>query len=72
MELTYAGLHQLCGQFLQRLDHLPRSQATALATAFGLHTGDPPDRFLVGLGVLSLLAEVAEEAPLVCIVDDAQ
>src|SRR6185503_20082399 len=72
MELTFAGLHQLCGPLLDRLDHLPAPQAGALATAFGLDSGDPPDRFLVGVAVLGLLSEAAEDDPLVCIVDDAQ
>src|SRR5215813_6082637 len=71
MELTFAGLHQLCGPLLDRLDHLPGPQATALAIAFGLEAGDPPGRFLVGLAVLSLLADVAQPEPLVCIVHDA-
>ena len=71
MELPFAGLHQLCAPLLDRLDRLPRPQAAALSTAFGLEAGDPPGRFLVGVAVLSLLAEVAEEEPLVCIVDDA-
>src|SRR5215216_5909608 len=72
MELPFAGLHQLCGSMLDRLDRLPAPQRDALATAFGLSAGDPPDRFLVGLAVLSLLSEVAEDRPLVCVVDDAQ
>jgi DNA-binding CsgD family transcriptional regulator len=72
MELPFAGLHQLCGRMLDRLDRLPAPQRDALATAFGLSAGDPPDRFLVGLAVLSLLAEVAEDRPLVCAVDEAQ
>jgi DNA-binding CsgD family transcriptional regulator len=72
MELPFAGLHQLCGPMLDRLDRLPAPQRDALATAFGLSAGDPPDRFLVGLAVLSLLSDVAEERPLVCVVDDAQ
>src|SRR3954465_11758463 len=71
MELAFAGLHQLCAPMLDRLDHLPAPQRDALATAFGLSAGDPPDRFLVGLAVLSLLSEVAEDGPLVCVVDDA-
>src|SRR3954468_13154564 len=72
MELPFAGLHQLCGPMLDRLDRLPAPQRDALATAFGLSSGDPPDRFFVGLAVLSLLSEMAEERPLVCAVDDAQ
>src|SRR3954447_9113541 len=71
MELPFAGLHPLCGPMLDRLDRLPAPQRDALATAFGLSAGDPPDRFLVGLAVLSLLSEVAEDGPLVCVVDDA-
>jgi DNA-binding CsgD family transcriptional regulator len=72
MELAFAGLHALCAQMLGRLGHLPGPQRDALSTAFGLSAGPPPDRFLVGLAVLSLLADVAEERPLLCIVDDAQ
>ena len=72
MELAFAGLHALCAPMLGRLQHLPGPQRDALSTAFGLSAGPPPDRFLVGLAVLSLLADAAEEQPLVCIVDDAQ
>jgi DNA-binding CsgD family transcriptional regulator len=72
MELAYAGLQQLCAPFLDRLERLPDPQRDALATAFGLREGDAPDRFLVGLAVLSLLSEVAEDRPLLAIVDDAQ
>ena len=72
MELPFAGLHQLCAPMLDRLERLPAPQRDALGTAFGLSDGDAPDRFLVGLAVLSLLSEVAEERPLVCLVDDAQ
>ena len=72
MELAFAGLHQFCAPMLDHLDRLPEPQRGALTTAFGLTTGDPPDRFLVGLAVLSLLAEIAEERPLLCVVDDAQ
>jgi DNA-binding CsgD family transcriptional regulator/tetratricopeptide (TPR) repeat protein len=72
MQLTYAGLHHLCGPFLDRVQALARPQATALATVFGLDTGDAPNAFLVGVAVLSLLADVAEHEPLVCLVDDAQ
>jgi DNA-binding CsgD family transcriptional regulator len=72
MELPFAGLHQLCAPMLHRLGRLPGPQGDALGAAFGLREGDPPDRFLVGLAVLSLLSDVAEEYPLVCVVDDAQ
>jgi len=72
MELAFAGLHLLCAPMLEHLDHLPGPQRDALAIAFGLSTGDPPDRFLVGLAVLTLLASAAEKQPLVCVVDDAQ
>jgi DNA-binding CsgD family transcriptional regulator len=72
MELAFAGLHALCAPLLDRLAHLPGPQRDALSTAFGVSTGPPPDRFFVGLAVLSLLADAAEEQPLVCIVDDAQ
>ena len=72
MELAFAGLHQVCAPLLDRLEVLPGPQAQAVRTAFGLSAGPVPDRFLVGLGVLSLLAEVAVKHPLVCLVDDAQ
>jgi DNA-binding CsgD family transcriptional regulator len=72
MELAFAGLHQLCASMLDRLDRLPTPQRDALATAFGLSAGAPPDRFMVGLAVLSLLSDVSLEEPLVCVVDDAQ
>jgi DNA-binding NarL/FixJ family response regulator len=72
MELAFAGLHQLCGPMLDHLDRLPGPQHEALCVTFGLEDGSLPDRLLVGLAVLSLLSDVAEERPLVCLVDDAQ
>jgi DNA-binding CsgD family transcriptional regulator len=72
MELPFAGLHQLCAGLLDGLAGLPTPQRDALATAFGLDSGAQPDRFLVGLAVLSLLSSAAEERPLVCVVDDVQ
>src|SRR3954453_12701537 len=72
MELPFAALHQLCAPMLHRLDRLPGPQRDALGTIFGLRAGPAPDRFLVGLAVLSLLSEVAAERPLLCLVDDAQ
>jgi DNA-binding CsgD family transcriptional regulator len=72
MELPFAALHQLCAPVLGDLQRLPEPQRDALRTAFGMSSGSVPDRFLVGLGVLSLLSEVAEQQPLVCLVDDEQ
>ena len=72
MELAFAGLQQLCAPLLDRRDRLPEPQRDALTTAFGLSAGTTPDRFLVGLAVLSLLAAAAEDEPVVCLVDDAQ
>jgi len=72
MERPFAGLHQLCGPMLGRLGSLAEPQRRGLSVAFGLASGDSPDRFLVALGALSLLAETAEEQPLLCVVDDTQ
>jgi DNA-binding CsgD family transcriptional regulator len=72
MELAFASLHQLCAPMLDRLERLPGPQRDALSTTFGLKAGPAPDRFFVGLAVLSLLSEAAQERPLVCVVDDAQ
>jgi DNA-binding CsgD family transcriptional regulator len=72
MELAFAGLHPLCAPLLDRLENLPVPQRDALGVAFGLRDGGTPDRFMVGLAVLTLLTEAAEERPLLCVVDDAQ
>ena len=72
MELPFAGLHQLMAGLLEGRERLPALQRDAVATAFGLSSGAQPDRFLVGLAVLSLLSEAAEAQPLVCLVDDVQ
>jgi len=72
MELPFAGLHQLCAPMLGDLERLPSPQRDALRVAFGLQAGDTPDQFLVALAALSLLAEVADASPLVCLIDDAQ
>jgi DNA-binding CsgD family transcriptional regulator len=72
MELAYSGLHQLCRPMLDVVERLPPAQREALATVFGVGESLPPDRFLVGLATLSLFAELAEEQPLVCVVDDVQ
>jgi DNA-binding CsgD family transcriptional regulator len=72
MEIPFAAAQQLCSPFLDLLDRLAQPQHEALGVAFGLNPGPAPDRFLVGLAILGLLAEVAEEQPLLCVVDDAQ
>jgi DNA-binding CsgD family transcriptional regulator len=72
MELAFAALHQLCASLLGRLGRIPAPQREAVEIVFGLSAGPAPDRFLVGLGVLSLLSAAAEERPLVCVVDDGQ
>ncbi|SNY42254.1 helix-turn-helix transcriptional regulator [Paractinoplanes atraurantiacus] len=72
MELPYAGLHQLCAPMLDVRDRLPEPQREALAVAFGDAAGPAPDKFLVGVAVLSLLAAVSEDQPLLCLIDDAQ
>src|SRR6201995_2442631 len=72
IEVPFAGLHQLCAPMLGRLRWLPEPQRRALSVAFGLASGDSPDRFMVGLATLSLMAEASEKRPILCVVDDAQ
>ena len=72
MELAYATLHQLCAPMLDRLSGLPAPQHQALEIVFGLSAGAAPDRFVVALAALSLFSEMADERPLLCVVDDAQ
>jgi hypothetical protein len=72
MELAFPALHQLCAPMLDRLERLPGPQHDAVGVAFELSAGNAPDRFLIGLAVLSLLSELGEERPLLCLVDDAQ
>src|SRR5829696_539146 len=72
MELAYSGLQQLCAPMLDHLERLPVPQREALATVFGRSTGPAPDAFLVGLATLTLFAMIADEQPLVTVVDDAQ
>src|SRR3954447_7189936 len=72
MELAYASLHQLCGPLLDRLERLPGPQRQAMEIVFGLSTGGAPDRFLVGVAVLSLVSRAAEQRPLLCVLDAAQ
>jgi DNA-binding CsgD family transcriptional regulator len=72
MELAFAGLSQLLAPVLDRLPRVPGPQREALQTAFGISHGEAPDKFLVGMAVLSLLSEAADERPLICLVDDEQ
>lgn len=72
MQLPYAGLHQVCAPLLSHLERLPVPQRAALATAFGLTTGEAGNPFMVGLATLSLMTAVAGERPLICVLDDAQ
>jgi AAA ATPase domain len=72
MELPYAGLHQLCTALPDRIDALPAPQKAALTTALGLVAGTVPERFIVGLAMLSLLSAVVEDRPVLCLVEDAQ
>src|SRR4051812_464361 len=71
-ELDYAALQQLCSPLLALIERLPHPQRDALRVAFGLSSGRPPSPFMVGLAVLGLLSEEAEQQPLLCMVDDAQ
>jgi DNA-binding CsgD family transcriptional regulator len=72
MELPFAGIHQLCTTLPDRIEGLPAPQRNALGVALGLAVGEAPERFLVGLAVLSLLSAVAAERPLLCLVEDGQ
>jgi DNA-binding CsgD family transcriptional regulator len=72
MELAFAGLQQLCAPLMDHLDELPEPQRQALNVAFGRGVGETPDRFLVGLAVLSLMAAASHAKPLICVIDDAQ
>ena len=72
IEVPFAALHQLCAPLLDELAGLPAPQRDAIETVFGMRTGTPPQRLLVGLAVLSLLLNASERCPLLCVVDDAQ
>src|SRR5580693_4570645 len=72
MELPFAALHQLCLPVLERLEFLPEPQRDAMTAAFGLRVAPAPGPFMVGAGLTSLLSDVADEGPLLCVLDDAQ
>jgi DNA-binding CsgD family transcriptional regulator len=71
-ELGFASLHQLLLPFAAGLRSLPAPQRDALGGALGLRRADSPDRFLLALAALTMLARAATKQPLLCIVDDAQ
>ena len=71
-ELPFAGLHQLVRPALHLLERLPEPQAAALQGAFGLRQRAGEDRFLISVACLTLLSELAETRPVLCLVDDAQ
>jgi AAA ATPase domain len=70
-ELPFAALHQLLRPALGHVDELPSPQAAALRVALGLDEGPACERFLVFAACLSLLSELAERRPVLCLVDDA-
>jgi len=72
MEFPFAALQQLCAPIVDLAQHLPDPQRDALTVAFGLSAGQAPTPFLVGLAVLGILSEAAEQRPLLCVIDDAQ
>lgn len=72
IELAYASVQQLCAPLLGHIDQLPGPQKNALTVALGLRDGASPNRLLVSLAVLSLLADAGAERPTICIIDDAQ
>jgi predicted ATPase len=72
VDLPYAGLQQLCRSMTDTISALPQPQSDALRVAFGLSSGEAPDRYLVGLATLTLMSEVAAVRPVLCVVDDAQ
>lgn len=69
--LAFAGLHQLVLPFGGALERLPVPQRRALEAAFGIVDGAAPDRFLIGLAILSLVSELATETPVLLAVEDA-
>ncbi|WP_406425709.1 AAA family ATPase [Streptomyces sp. NBC_01589] len=72
LELAYGGLQQLCGNMVDSADRLPAPQQEAIEVAFGLCSAPAPSPFLVGLALLGVLTEAAEDRGLLCVVDDAQ
>lgn len=72
VDFPFAALHRLLLRHLPRRSRLPAAQRDALSVACGLADGPPPDRFLVSLAALTLLADLASDAPVLCCVDDAQ
>ncbi|WP_062430344.1 helix-turn-helix transcriptional regulator [Herbidospora daliensis] len=71
MALPFAAVHRLTIPLSAYLPSLSGRHREAIRVASGLAEGPPPDRFLVGLGVLGLFAAAAAANPVVCAVDDA-
>lgn len=72
LELPYAGLQQICAPLNDLMVRLPGPQSGALRVALGIEAGDgAPDQLLIGLALLTLLAEAGAQQPTVCVVDDA-
>jgi DNA-binding CsgD family transcriptional regulator len=71
IELPFAALHQLLRPVFPYIDRIPEVQAAALRSALAIAPGDTDNRFVIALAVLSLLAEIATDGPLLCLIDDA-
>lgn len=70
--LPFAGLHQLLRPVRGRAVELPAVQRAALDAAFGLADEVAPEHFRIAMAVLDLVSEVATDAPLLLVVEDAQ
>ncbi|MDA0184994.1 LuxR C-terminal-related transcriptional regulator [Solirubrobacter phytolaccae] len=69
--LAYAGLTELLHPVLHLLPRLPQRRRTALEAALGLGHEQVNDPFGAYAATLSLLAEAAEDRPVLALVDDA-
>ncbi len=68
-EIPFAGLQLLFARYADRFDALPGPQAAALRGALG-QSSSAGERLLVGAAVLALLADLADDGPVLCLVDD--
>lgn len=69
---AFAALHQVCTPISDRIVQLPAPQQSSLRRAFGSEAGPPPDHFLIGLAILGLLSDAADDRPLLLLIDDQQ